>query len=113
MVPGLLASLLIVWPFIRSPESVPEQTRMAKQRSFAVYLFFVMSITLFSYIGGYIGSRGLTIHLPATSIIDDFWSVTFGAFLAQVALRFLNPGTPAPQKTDTTLSPDETKPLET
>lgn len=113
-IPGLIASLVIVWPFLRNPQSVPEQTRMAKQRSFAVYLFFVMSIALFSYIGGYIGSKGLTLNqLSAGTIIDDFWIVLFGAFLSQLALRFLNLGTPAPQKADTTLSPDDTKPLET
>ena len=116
-IPGFLAALLMVWPYFKNPEVIPPEMQMGKERAYVVYLFFVVSLALMSYLGGYIGSQGLSSFLPSNQgIKGEFWSVLFGAIFTHFAHRFLNnknPQKPTVKKTDVNLSPEDTKPLDT
>ena len=116
-IPGFLASLLIIWPFFRNPEGIPSEMQMEKQRTYIIYLFFIASFTLVSYIGGFIGNNGLTSLLSLSQgIRDGLWIVILGAFITHFAHRFLNKHTivvkPTP-KTDLKLPRENNQPLKT
>ena len=91
--------------------------QMGKERAYVVYLLFVVSLSLISYLGGYVGSQGLSSFLPSDQGIEDgFWIVLLGAIFAHFAHRFLNnknPQKPTAKKTDVNLSSEDTKPLDT
>lgn len=115
-IPGFLAAILIVWPYFRNPENIPENMQLERERAYIVYLFFIVSFTLFSYLGGYVGSQGLPSFLPSTrGIVDGFWIVVFGALFTHFAHKFLNRKLP-PQsikKTDVNIPKEDSKPLQT
>ena len=117
IIPGFLAALLMVWPYFKNPEVIPPEMQMGKERTYLVYLFFVVSFTLTAYLGGYIGSQGLpSFLLSSQGLKDGFWIVLFGAIFTHFAHRFLNKKIlqkPTPKKTDVNLSPEDTKPLDT
>jgi len=117
IIPGFLAALLMVWPYFKNPEVIPPEMQMGKERAYVVYLLFVVSLSLISYLGGYVGSQGLSSFLPSgQGIKDEFWSVLIGAIFTHFAHRFLNnknPQKPTLKKTDVNLSPEDTKPLDT
>lgn len=113
-IPGFLAAILIVYPYFKNPESIPPEMQMERERAYIVYLFFVASFTLFSYLGGYVGSRGVPLLPSGQGIIDGFWIVLFGAMFTHFAHRFLNkkfPGNPI-KKADVSLPGDDSKPLQ-
>ena len=114
-IPGFIAGILIVYPYFKNPESIPPEMQMERERAYIVYLFFVASFTLFSYLGGYIGSRGLPFLPSGQGIIDGFWAVLFAAIISQLSHRYLSPKFPGIhfKKADVSLPKDDSKPLQT
>lgn len=95
MAPGVVASVLIVWPALREPSLLPENLRENRRELYLLYVLFVVLFGVLSHAGGVAATWVMSLRTLAElsptkrGLVDGLWGLGIAALLTVACKKVL------------------------